>query len=377
MQTPRIHFFIADLRGGGAERAVVEVMNHINRDDFMLTLIVLKKNGTYLRDLDSEIPVIELLDKKPFSGKLYILRRLIGHINRTKPDVIIGFTTPIVRFMLSAKLFCSTQTRYVAVEQNNVSLNIIQSYRPGINTLMQWFTRLLYNTADKIATVSEGIKERIINDYKIDPQKCLTIYNPVNISRVQQLASQLAKKKLIDDKVYLVAVGRLVPQKGYEDMIEAIRLVNRETPCKLLILGEGPLRKTLEEKVFSLGLTDTVLMPGFVEKPWPYLSAATLFLSTSHWEGFSLAHIEAMACGVPLVLTNCDYGPKELVLSQEIGTLVSVGDISQIADRIKELLLDERKRKRIASNARQYVNKFDSLVIAQQYEKMIENILAV
>ena len=274
--------------------------------------------------------------------------------------------------MLLAKLYCATQTRYAVVEQNNVSLNIIRSYRPGLNALMQWFTRVLYNTADQIVTVSEGIKEKIISDYKLDPRKCLTIYNPVNVSSVRQLASQLVEEKLIDEERYVVAVGRLVPQKGYEDMIEAMHLVNQELACKLLILGEGPLRETLEEKVLSLGLSNTILMPGFVEKPWPHVSAATLFLSTSHWEGFSLAHIEAMACGVPLILTNCDYGPKELIVPEENGVLVPVGDASQIANKIKELLLNDQQRAYIASSALRYVTKFDSHTIAQQYEKMIE-----
>ncbi len=183
MQLPKIHFFIGDLRGGGAERAFVEVVNHIDQSKFALALIVLKKTGTYLHDLAPEIPVVELLDKQPVSGKLYILRRLVRHINSAKPDAVVGFTTPIARFMLLAKLFCSTKTRYVVVKQNNVSLNIMQSYRPGFNVAMQWFTRTLYNSADQIVTVSEGIKKKLISDYQVNPEKCATIYNPVNIGK--------------------------------------------------------------------------------------------------------------------------------------------------------------------------------------------------
>ncbi len=194
---------------------------------------------------------------------------------------------------------------------------------------------------------------------------------------MQKLANEPAEERLIEieNEKYIVAIGRLVPQKGYEDMIDTLHLVNQEIPCKLLILGEGPLRKALEDRVLSLGLNGKVLMPGFVKRPWPYLSAATLFLSTSHWEGFSLAHIEAMACEIPLVLTNCNYGPKELINPEKNGILVPVGDVSAIATRLIELLKNYDKRVSLSKNAARHAAKYDSPVIAANYEKMLNKLL--
>ena len=92
----------------------------------------------------------------------------------------------------------------------------MQSYRPGFNVAMQWFTRTLYNSADQIVTVSEGIKKKLISDYQVNPEKCATIYNPVNIEKVQKLANEPAEERLIEieNEKYIVAIGRLVPQKG-------------------------------------------------------------------------------------------------------------------------------------------------------------------
>ena len=378
MQIPKIHFFIGDLRGGGAERALVEIVNRIDRSKFAITLVLIQKRGTYFSDLNQNIPVEELLNKKPISGKFYILRRLVQHIHRTQPDVMISFTTPIARFMLIAKLFCFVKTKYIVVEQNNVSLNIMRSYPQGINIGMQWFTKALYRSAHLVVAVSEGIKKNIIRDYGLDPNKCITIYNPVNISKVQRTAKQPVEHNYTEkSEKLIVAVGRLVPQKGYEDMLEVMHIVRQEVPCKLLILGEGRLRAALEEKISSLNLKDVVLMPGFMENPWSYLATSDVFLSTSYWEGFSLAHIEAMACGVPLVLTDCDYGPKELIDPEQNGVLVPVGNVSAIATRLIALLKNDDERVSIHENAASHITKFDSPVIAANYEKILDNLLTM
>ena len=378
VQIPKVHFFIGDLRGGGAERALVEIVNHIDQNKFAITLVLIQKRGAYLNDLNQNIPVEELLDKKPISGKFYVLKRLVQHINRTQPDVMISFTTPIARFMLIAKLFCFVKTKYAVVEQNNVSLNIMRSYPWGINIGMQWFTKALYRSAHLVVAVSEGIKKNIIRDYGLDPNKCLTIYNPVNISKVQQTAKQPVEHNYVEKgEKLIVAVGRLVPQKGYEDMLEVMHIVRQKVPCKLLILGEGRLRAALEEKVSSLNLKDVVLMPGFMENPWSYLATADVFLSTSYWEGFSLAHIEAMACGVPLVLTDCDYGPKELINPEKNGILVPVGNVLAIATRLIALLKNGNERATLRENAARHMIKFDSPVITTNYEKILDDLLTM
>ena len=122
-------------------------------------------------------------------------------------------------------------------------------------------------------------------------------------------------------------------------------------------------------------MQDRIKLPGFAENPWAYTASATLFLSTSYWEGFSLAHVEAMACGTPLVLTDCRYGPKELVSSGKNGLLVPVGQVEEIANKVKYLLANEARREQLAEAASRRVVEFDSPVVAKSYEKMFEDLL--
>ena len=138
----------------------------------------------------------------------------------------------------------------------------------------------------------------------------------------------------------VLSVGRLTAtnQKDFPTLIEAFAQVRQIRPARLLILGEGEQRPKLEAMVKQLGLEQDVILPGFVENPYPYMARAALFVLSSRWEGLPGALIEALYCGAPVVATDCPSGPREILAGGQHGRLVPVGAVSEMAKAIEESL---------------------------------------
>jgi len=122
-------------------------------------------------------------------------------------------------------------------------------------------------------------------------------------------------------------------------------------------------------------LADSVIMPGFQHNPFRYLAASTVFALTSNWEGFGNVIIEAMACGAPVVSSDCDYGPREIIRDGENGLLFPPGDRQALAERLSRLLGDAALRVRLADAGRQSALRYDAEAVARQYEAIIDRVL--
>jgi glycosyltransferase involved in cell wall biosynthesis len=129
----------------------------------------------------------------------------------------------------------------------------------------------------------------------------------------------------------ILGVGRLEAQKDFATMLRAFALVNEQLPARLMILGEGSQRKILETLAEALGVSDRVVMPGYVSNPYAYMRHSALFVLSSAWEGFPSVLVEAMACGCRVVSSDCPSGPREILENGRWGTLTPVGDTGAMA----------------------------------------------
>jgi glycosyltransferase involved in cell wall biosynthesis len=136
----------------------------------------------------------------------------------------------------------------------------------------------------------------------------------------------------------LVAVGRLHEQKDFQTLLRAFALVRARRSARLIILGEGPERPALEAGVAKLGLTEDVDLPGFVPNPYAFMAGASQFVLSSRYEGLPTVLIEAMACGCPVVSTDCPSGPGEILDNGKYGRLVPVGDAAALAEAMEATL---------------------------------------
>jgi Glycosyltransferase len=179
-----------------------------------------------------------------------------------------------------------------------------------------------------------------------------------------------------DNIPVIIAFGRLIPRKGFVDLIKAFHLVCSQLPSRLVFIGEGDERQRLEELVAKLHLKESVLFLGYQENPFKFIGQSRIFVLSSHREGFANVIIEAMACGAPVISTRCPSGPDEIISDGENGLLVPVGDVDALAEAILKLLKDEPLRKRLAEAGRRRAEDFGVEKMVAEYERVFEEVAA-
>ncbi len=180
--------------------------------------------------------------------------------------------------------------------------------------------RLTYPLASQVVAVSHGVKDDLIKNYGVPGERIRVIYNPIDVDQIIRKSAQSASFPIIDP--YILGIGRLTPNKNFDLLIHAYRASNIDE--KLVILGEGDQRTLLERLINQLGLAGRVLLPGYIPNPYPLMKAARLFVCSSNAEGFPNALVEAMALGCPVVSTDCDTGPAEILQSTDAGRCTAV-----------------------------------------------------
>ncbi len=333
MYQKRIAFFLPSLAGGGAERVAVNLLQGMVKRDVPLDLILASAEGPYLKQVPEQVRLIDLGVGRVMKAVLPLARylkenqpiALLSHMNHTNVSAIL------------ARDFAGTKTRLVLVEHNTLSFSKSKLFR---SKLVPPFMKWLYPRADVIVGVSQGVVEDLECKMGFEPGKVRVVYNPV----VDRELIAKAKSSL-DNPCFqpgnppvFLAVGRLTEQKDFLTLIKAFALLRKQRPARLIILGEGECRSELEAMIKTLEISEDVSLPGFVQNPYAYMSHASAFVLSSRHEGLPTVLIEAMACGCPVVATDCPSGPKEILESGKYGSLVAIGNSVALADAMIQTL---------------------------------------
>lgn len=334
----KLRFSAIDIGFGGAERILHDLLHHLSMDKYEITLFLFEKKGNYLSSLPQHIQLKYLLNPEWFQHNSIIykyLRKFVYRLMMYWPkliyklakceycDIDIAFLQD-TSYLLNANL----AVKRIAWIHNNIEHS--PTFKNGLRENLA--------CADTIVCVSDGVTNSMLKNYPEFKSKTLTIYNPSVIKDIIHKSHEVSIKY---SKPTLVAVGRMKKQKGYDVLIDAFNIVvNHGHDWQLKILGDGELRTEIQNKINSMGLANNVELLGHVDNPYPYMKSANAFVLSSYWEGFGQVIVEAMALGVEIISTDCDYGPKEILENGKYGVLVPVGNSVELARAMEHQLLN-------------------------------------
>ena len=281
---------------------------------------------------------------------------------------------PLTIVALAARKLAGVSTRVVVAEHATWSTaeEVVKSalYRWQVRASMHY----AYPGADGIIAVSQGAGADLCRFASLDSDAVTIIYNPVVAAagtKALPCGPLSPTGWWSGNHRRVLAVGTLKPVKDYSTMLEAFTQLRRNVDARLLILGEGECRSTLEAQAERLGVKTSVFMPGYVTDPTPYYEHADLHVLSSKSEALPTVIIEALAAGLPVVSTDCLSGPREILKGGQLGRLVPVGDAMAMAIAMAESLAAPSDRSALVARALDFsvekaVDAYEKMLLSDQ-----------
>ncbi|ANN78862.1 glycosyltransferase [Bordetella flabilis] len=342
-----ILFVAPDLHRGGVGRCVYFMLEELPKHGLSTSLFC-------VREIEHEFSPSKARVTRSIARKLgnramqlsmpWALLRLLYTIRRDKPAVVCSHGLFCNILVAAARVLMPGSFRSVAFEHNSPSAHYRSTSMGGLKRLL---LRACYGAHDDVIGVSRGVVRDLVAMVPSLHDKCRHIYNGIPLDDVRVQARAGTSSLPDDGKLHVVAVGRLVHNKGFQTLIDAAKLLN-DPNIVFTIIGEGPQRAELETRIARLLPGSPVRLIGHVDNPFPMLAGADIFLSVSERESFGIVLVEALCLGVPVVAADCPSGPAEILDEGKFGELVPVGDAAAVARTIRALANDLPRREHLA-----------------------------
>jgi len=372
----KVCFILSGYGFGGIEKNLQNLSDYFVKNEIDVDLVIFhsksfngidwKKAGLF----NEKVNIITFLKNVEPCHKCLYSFKLWSHFfkYRRKYDTIISSIEAInVMSILAHKLSLNKAKLIVTTHtdlSNELKYNGNKVFRLGL-----FLASVLYRFSHRIVAVSNGVRKSMEKELKITEKNIEVIYNPTSKEEYFNMTPARPHFWFNGIDKVIIGVGRFEDkQKDFKLLIRAFALVANKLDVKLILLGEGPLRKKLTNEIEKLNIKDKVLLPGFVNNPLEYMYHADLFVLSSLWEGFGNVIVEALAVGCPVVSTDCPSGPAEILGDNEFGKLVKERTPEALAKAMFEEL---GKDKEVGREKRQNRAKdFDIEKIAEQYIKL-------
>lgn len=364
-----IVFVISSLSAGGAERVLVNLAGALYRRGAQVTVVTLGGTQADFYTLEEGVGRVALGVSGSSRGTAEAVRnnaRRVVALRRTirklRPDAVISFMDRTNVLVLAACV--------------GLRIPVIVSERCDPRMFpIGWgwdrMRRLLYPRAAAVVSVSEGVNRYFT---WVPENKRRVIYNPV--ANLSPLPAEVPTLKLDEDKRHLMAMGRLIYQKGFDLLVTSFSRLAAEFPrWRLVIVGDGEKRQEIAAQVAHLGLAGRVILTGRLQNPFPVLAQGDLFVLSSRFEGFPNVLLEAMACGLPVVSFDCPSGPSEIIRDGVDGILVPPGDVDALTVALGRLMGDPDERARLAARAKEVTERFGIEKVVGQWEKLLWEVI--
>ena len=370
---PKLLIFINTLQSGGAERVVSLLLAHL-KDDFEIHLAL------YTNAIDYTIPPeIKILDLKqpldqPKLFRLFTIPFLSYKVAKYCRQQRIGISVAFLKrpCYISAlmKSWWGYKGKMIMCERTHLT-TLLQNQSMLYRAFSKFMVKYSYKRADLVLTNSYSMQTDLVEHFNVKTPVTV-IYNPVDLQFIRTSKQEASDFVFEKGVFHFVNVGGFRREKKHLLMLQAFFII-KHLPCKLVIVGGGAMEDELKQKVFDLGLGDKVVFIGFDSNPFKYVSQSDCFVLSSEVEGFPNVLIEALACGIPIISTDCSSGPRELLAPAtdlhhrainnyeigEYGILTPVNDIAAMAAAMRKMYEDADLRGRLAARAAGRAEHFD------------------
>jgi glycosyltransferase involved in cell wall biosynthesis len=324
----KILILIPSLEGGGVERIRLILASEFVKKGYCVEFALLKAKGSFLEEVRTKYKVHDLNIEKI----RFLPIALLKLVKSVRPDAILASIWPITVMATIGLLFSKHKFTIVLSEHNHLSTQY--SNMGFLHNLMMRITMIFsYRLADSVVAVSEGVGADLSKLSFMHQKKIHIIHNPIQKPKKQNsLEQKLAEdlwEKTIEKKI--ISVGSLKKQKNHKLLIKAFKYVSDEIPSKLMIVGTGKEKDSLLDLAKSLNLQDKIIFTGFQKNVSPLYAASDLFVLSSSYEGFGNVLLEALIHGLPIVSTDCQSGPAEILCNGSYGTLIPTDDVKALS----------------------------------------------
>lgn len=365
----KIVFLMPNFEVIGAQKMCLNVIENLDKKQYLSTLIVQDEVGLLSKEPTYSIDhlVLKTNSKGGLFSKIQTIfspLKLAIYINKIKPDFVISIAPGMNIILLISAFFYKFKRPYIIIEEHqhlSTSLEMDKNSHSSFMSIFYKYFIKIYNKADCLKVVSQSSKDDFVKKWGIQENKIRVINPPINTTRLIERSTQAVPKNIksfIKNSKYIFSLGRIESQKGFDLLLNSFLLtLEFEPDLKLIICGDGSLRKHFTKYVIDYNLEDKILFTGYLDNPYPLFKNATAFCLTSIWEGMPVVIMESMILNCPVISVDCPSGPSEMIINNRNGLLVNRNE-KDLALGIKYVLdnpLEVEEWKKVAfSNAKEW-----------------------
>jgi GalNAc-alpha-(1->4)-GalNAc-alpha-(1->3)-diNAcBac-PP-undecaprenol alpha-1,4-N-acetyl-D-galactosaminyltransferase len=366
LEMKKVTLAIVSMGSGGAERVMSILANYWASQDWEVTLLTLAdRSKPPFYELDPRIKLIQLGVAGDSANAFVALLNLWQRVKVLRKAIIASEPDVVISFMGTVSVLT-----ILACRNSNIPVIVCKHIYPGLselNQLWQILIKLTYRHADLVTVLTQNALPFFPAD---KGYRTMVMPNPVLVPAAETITERLLPTPS------MIAVGRLSPQKGFDLLMLAFdKLRDKYPDWHLTILGEGSIRPELEELRSKLPSMERIHIPGQVQNVNTYLRQADIFVMSSRFEGFPMALCEAMACGLPVISTDCLSGPREIITNEVDGILVATEDVEALAVGLDTLMSDPAKRDRLAQVAPLVLDRFGLEQVMKMWDEAIDGVI--
>jgi glycosyltransferase involved in cell wall biosynthesis len=381
----KVGFFIPSVGRGGVESSLAKLLRSLNNPELDLTVLYGTAPSDWLDSIKDLADLVQL-ERKPFlpftkrilgeraSISLSLISTLKNHLRESDLDVVIGYQSGAIA--LFAKWRSGVDIPVVVRESTVPSIAFKYEFSVW-SFLKKRVKSFAFSRADAVIAVCRGAADDLIENFDVPESIVEVIYNPAIPENIEPLKLEKIDHLWFDESETIpivISVGRLNLEKDCPTTLRAIAHLLKRQEIRLVMVGDGPLLEELKELAVDLGIEKNVWFTGFQNNPYKFMAQSNVFVLTSIYEGIANVLSEALACGAPVVATDCPTGPTEVLLGGSAGKLVQVGDHAAVSEAIQEFLDDPSLNATFSEGIAKSLSRFQPEMAERAYNDLLRRL---